>query len=153
MTTRTPRLPGTDGRKMSKSYGNAINLADEAQAIRQKILTMVTDPARKRRHDPGNPDICPVHDLHRAFSSEATQSVVETECRRAGIGCVDCKGMLLDHMQPTLEPFQERRRELARDRSRVLEILDAGASKARAEAQATMQRVRAAMRIDTGELP
>lgn len=153
MTTRTPRLPGTDGRKMSKSYGNAINLADEPQVIRQKILTMVTDPARKRRHDTGNPDLCPVYDLHKAFSSEATQRVVEVECRRAGIGCVDCKGMLLEHMQPTLGPFQERRRELARDRSRILEILSAGASKARVEAQATMQLVRAAMQIDTTELP
>jgi tryptophanyl-tRNA synthetase len=153
MTTRTPRLPGTDGRKMSKSYGNAINLADEPPLIRKKILTMVTDPARKRRHDPGNPDICPAHDLHKAFSSAETLSIVEEECRRAGIGCVDCKGMLLDHMQPTLAPFQERRRELARDRSRIREILAAGARKARGEAQRTMQRVRAAMQIDTSELP
>jgi len=152
MTTRTPRLPGTDGRKMSKSYGNAINLSDPQEGIRRKILTMVTDPARKRRNDPGNPDVCPVFDFHKAFSTEATRAHVNVECRRAGIGCIDCKNLLLQHLEPVLAPFQERRRRLAGERARVLDILVAGARRARLAAQSTMERVRAAMRLDVGGL-
>jgi tryptophanyl-tRNA synthetase len=150
LTTRTPRLPGTDGRKMSKSYGNAINLSDAAEAIRKKVLTMVTDPARKRRNDPGNPEVCPVFDFHRAFSSEATRGHVDVECRRAGIGCIDCKNMLLEHLEPALRPFQDRRRELLEQKARVREILSEGARRARREAEATMQRVREAMHLDSG---
>jgi tryptophanyl-tRNA synthetase len=150
MTSRTPRLPGTDGRKMSKSYGNAINLADDIGAIRQKILTMVTDPARKRRSDPGNPDVCPVYDLHKAFSPENAQQMVDRECRRAGIGCIDCKKELLSHLEPFLTPFQERRRRLIDSRGRVLEILVEGARKARREARITMEKVRSAMRLWAG---
>jgi tryptophanyl-tRNA synthetase len=152
LTTRVPRLPGTDGRKMSKSYGNAINLADDAETIRRKIMTMVTDPARKRRTDPGNPDVCPVFDFHRAFSDEATRARVDAGCRSAGIGCIDCKNMLLGHLEPALAPFQERRRELLAHRGRVREILAEGARRARAEAAATMRLVREAMKIDAGGL-
>jgi tryptophanyl-tRNA synthetase len=148
LTTRVPRLPGTDGRKMSKSYGNAINLADDAESIRRKILTMVTDPARKRRTDPGNPDVCPVFDFHRAFSDEATRARVDAGCRSAGIGCIDCKTMLLQHLEPALAPFQERRREILAHRGRVREVLAEGARRARAEAGATMRLVREAMKID-----
>ena len=148
MLTRTPRLPGTDGRKMSKSYGNAISLSDDLPTLRQKIRTMVTDPARKRRSDPGNPDVCPVFDLHKAFSDEATRQSVSVECRRAGIGCIDCKNLLLGHLEPLVSPIQERRRLLVEDRRRVLEVLAEGARKARREAQATMAQVRAAMKID-----
>jgi len=152
LTTRTPRLPGTDGRKMSKSYGNAINLKEPLETIRKKVLTMMTDPARKRRTDPGNPEICPVFDFHRTFSTEATRAHVDVECRRAGIGCIDCKNLLLQHLEPALAPFQERRRALASDRARVRDILTAGAERARAEARATMERVRSAMRLDAGGL-
>jgi tryptophanyl-tRNA synthetase len=152
LTTRTPRLPGTDGRKMSKSYGNAINLAEPLETIRKKVLTMMTDPARKRRTDPGNPDVCPVFDFHRTFSTEATRAHVDVECRRAGIGCIDCKNLLLQHLEPALLPFQERRKAIAADRSRVRDILAAGAERARAEARATMALVRSAMRLDAGEL-
>jgi len=148
LTTRVPRLPGTDGRKMSKSYGNAINLADEPETIRKKILTMVTDPARKRRSDPGNPEVCPVFDFHRAFSDEATRGVVDPGCRSASIGCVECKTMLLSHLEPALGPFQEKRRALLAHRGRVREILAAGARRARAEAGATMRLVREAMKLD-----
>ncbi len=148
MTTRMPRLPGTDGRKMSKSYGNAVNLGDPPDTIRKKIMTMVTDPARKRRTDPGNPDVCPVYDFHKAFSSRATLDVVNVECRRAGIGCIDCKEHLLAHLEPALAPFQERRRQLLGEPGRVREILAEGARKARTEARITMEMVRAAMRID-----
>jgi len=152
LTTRTPRLPGTDGRKMSKSYGNAINLKEPLETIRKKVLTMMTDPARKRRTDPGNPEVCPVFDFHRTFSTEATRAHVDVECRRAGIGCIDCKNLLLQHLEPALAPFQERRRALASDRARVRDILTAGAERARAEARATMERVRSAMRLDAGGL-
>ncbi|HUD72166.1 MAG TPA: tryptophan--tRNA ligase [Dongiaceae bacterium] len=148
LTTRVPRLPGTDGRKMSKSYGNAINLSDDEPTLRQKIMTMVTDPARKRRTDPGNPDVCPVFDFHRAFSDPATRAEVDAGCRSAGIGCVDCKKRLLVHLEPALAPVQERRRSLAGAGGRVREILTAGAAKARREAQATMNLVRAAMHLD-----
>jgi tryptophanyl-tRNA synthetase len=153
LTTRTPRLPGTDGRKMSKSYGNAINLSDDSETVRRKILTMVTDPARVTRRDPGNPDICPVYDLHKAFSSPDTVGLVNVECRRAGIGCIDCKNHLLNHLEPLLAPLQERRARLLEDRGRVREILAEGARRARAEARLTMEKVRGAMRLDSGGGP
>jgi tryptophanyl-tRNA synthetase len=148
-TTPVPRVPGTDGRKMSKSYGNAVNLADPIDDTRQKILKMVTDPARKTRKDPGNPDVCPVYDLHKAFSDAATREYVNVECRRAGFGCIDCKTELLKHLVPVLQPIQERRLKLGKDRGRVKEILDEGASRARLEAGRTMELVRAAMKIDS----
>lgn len=150
LTTRMPRLPGTDGRKMSKSYGNAVNLSDGRETIRKKILTMVTDPARKRRSDPGNPDVCPVYDFHKAFSTKATLDKVNVECRRAGIGCIDCKELLLSHLEPALAPVQERRTRLQTQKAGVLEILTEGARKARTEARGTMDKVRAAMKIDFG---
>ena len=153
ITTRVPRVPGTDGRKMSKSYGNAINLADPIEESRQKILKMVTDPARKTRKDPGNPDVCPVYDLHKAFSDRATLDLVNVECRRAGIGCIDCKTYLLSHLEPVLRPIQERRARLVQDRGRVRDILAEGARRARSEARKTMELVRAAMKIDTGIRP
>jgi len=148
-TTRVPRVPGIDGRKMSKSYGNAINLADPIEESRQKILRMVTDPARKTRKDPGNPDVCPVYDLHKAFSDQTTLDLVNVECRRAGFGCIDCKTYLLGHLEPVLRPIQERRARLRLDRDRVRDILAEGARRARIEAQETMELVRAAMKIDS----
>ena len=148
-TTRFPRVPGTDGRKMSKSYGNAIGLSDPIEETRHRILRMVTDPARKTRKDPGNPDVCPVYDLHKAFSSRETQERVNVECRRAGIGCIDCKTYLLEHLAPVLLPIQERRTRLLQDRGRVRDILADGARRAQAEARKTMELVRAAMKIDS----
>jgi tryptophanyl-tRNA synthetase len=149
LTTRVPRVPGTDGRKMSKSYGNAVNLGDPLPETRQKILKMVTDPARKTRKDPGNPDVCPVYDLHKAFSDRATIDLVDVECRRAGIGCIDCKNHLLRHLEPVLTPIQERRTRLMNDRERVRAVLEDGARRARSEAAVTMRKVRTAMKIDT----
>lgn len=146
-TTRVPRLPGTDGRKMSKSYGNAVYLSDPEETVRKKILTMVTDPARVRRNDPGNPDVCPVYTLHKAFSTAPTQETVNRECRSAGIGCIDCKNMLLSHLVPVLAPLHERRTALAGARGRVHEILDAGADKARETAAQTLEEVRDAIGI------
>ena len=146
-TTRVPRLPGTDGRKMSKSYGNAVYLSDPEAEVRKKILTMVTDPARVRRTDPGNPDICPVFTLHKAFSSQSTRDLVDVECRRAGIGCIDCKTMPLDHLNPVLAPLRERRGALAQKPAQVQDILELGARKARQVASATLEEVRDAVRI------
>jgi len=153
LTTRVPRVPGTDGRKMSKSYGNAVNLGDPLPETRQKILKMVTDPARKTRKDPGDPDVCPVYDLHKAFSDRITLDLVNVECRRAGIGCIDCKNHLLRHLEPVLSPIQERRARLMNDRDHVRAVLEDGARRARAEAAETMKRVRAAMKIDTRTSP
>src|SRR5881227_984930 len=103
LLTPTPKLPGTDGRKMSKSYGNTIMLADPEPVVRQKLKTMVTDPARVRRSDPGNPDVCPVGDLHKIFSSKETMAKVDAGCRTAGIGCIECKGWAADSIIPILK--------------------------------------------------
>jgi tryptophanyl-tRNA synthetase len=148
LLTRTPRIPGTDGRKMSKSYGNAIYLKDPPEVVREKIKPMITDPARKRRIDPGDPEICPVFDLHKAFSPPETQAWAADGCRTAGIGCLDCKGALLDHLLHRLEGIHARRPEYAAHPDRVWEILGEGSRRARAVARATMDEVRAAMKID-----
>jgi tryptophanyl-tRNA synthetase len=147
LLTATPRVPGTDGRKMSKSYGNSVFLKDAPEATRQKIRPMVTDPARKRRTDPGNPDICPVFDLHKAFSSLETQAWAAEGCRTAGIGCLDCKGRLIDHLLHRLEDIHARRPEFASRPDTVWDILKAGSLRAREAARATMEEVRSAMKI------
>ncbi len=145
--TVSKRIPGTDGRKMSKSYGNAIDMKDTPDAIRQKLRPMLTDPARQRRTDPGNPDICPVFDLHKAFSPKPTQDWAAAGCRSAGIGCIDCKNKLAEHMLAVLAPMQARRRDFEARPKDVWEILIEGSKRARATAQATMDEVRAAMKI------
>jgi tryptophanyl-tRNA synthetase len=147
LLTASPRTPGTDGRKMSKSYGNSVYLGDAPDVIRQKIKPMVTDPARKRRTDPGNPDICPVFDLHKAFSPKDSQDWAAAGCRSAGIGCLDCKGRLLDHLLARLEGIHARRTELAARPDTVWDILLSGSKKARETAAATMDEVRTAMKI------
>ena len=144
-TTPTPRLPGTDGRKMSKSYGNAIYLSDSPDEVRPKILKMQTDPARKRRHDPGNPEVCPVFDFHKEFSKPDEVDRVNRECRTAEIGCVDCKKILLRNLEPRMEPHRQRRVELERDTAKVDDILEDGARRARAAAAETMTVVREAI--------
>jgi tryptophanyl-tRNA synthetase len=147
LLTEVPRVPGTDGRKMSKSYGNAVFLKDAPDVVRQKIKPMVTDPARKRRTDPGNPDICPVFDLHKAFSPKETQDWAAQGCRTAGIGCLDCKGRLTDHLLQRLEGIHARRPEFAARPDTVWDILQAGSHRAREVARATMEQVRSAMKI------
>ena len=147
LLTEVPRVPGTDGRKMSKSYGNAVFLKDPPEVVRQKIKPMVTDPARKRRTDPGNPEICPVFDLHKAFSSKESQEWAAQGCRTAGIGCLDCKGRLLDHLLQRLEGIHARRPEFAARPDTVWDILLAGSHRAREVARATMDEVRSAMKI------
>jgi tryptophanyl-tRNA synthetase len=147
LLTPTPRIPGTDGRKMSKSYGNAVYLKDPPEVIREKIKPMVTDPARKRRTDPGTPEICPVFDLHRAFSSPESQAWAAEGCRTAGIGCLDCKGRLIEHLLHRLEEIHERRPRFASHPDDVWDILKEGSKRARETARATMEEVRSAMKI------
>jgi tryptophanyl-tRNA synthetase len=145
LLTETPRLPGTDGRRMAKSYGNAIWLKDSVEEIRAKAKNMMTDPARVRRTDPGNPDICPVFSYHKLFSDAATIAMVNHDCRTAEIGCVDCKGKMADGLIRWIEPVQTRRREFERNPRLVWDILDAGSKSARKTASATMKRVRKAV--------
>jgi tryptophanyl-tRNA synthetase len=145
LLTPSPKLPGTDGRKMSKSYGNTIMLADPEPVIRQKLKTMVTDPARVRRSDPGNPDVCPVGDLHKIFSSKETMAKVNEGCRSAGIGCIECKGWAADALVTLLAPMQERRRKYEENPRLAWDILEDGTKRASAAAAETMNDVRAAM--------
>ena len=147
LLTPSPRLPGTDGRKMSKSYNNAIFLTDPPDVVGKKLAPMITDPARKRRTDPGNPDVCPVFDLHKIFSKQETIGRVNRECRTAEIGCLDCKKLLAGHVNETLAPIQERRRPYEQNPQRVWDVLEEGTSKARKVAQATMAEVRAAVKL------
>ena len=148
LLTEFPKIPGTDGRKMSKSYDNAIFLSDPPAAITAKIKPMVTDPARKRRTDPGNPEVCPVYDLHKVFTpQEERVSYVVPGCTTAGIGCLDCKQVLLKHMLPVLTPISERRAALARDPDTVLDILEDGTARARKVASETLGEAKAAMQI------
>jgi tryptophanyl-tRNA synthetase len=147
LLTPTPRTPGTDGRKMSKSYNNAIFLNDPPEAVAAKLKPMVTDPKRVRRSDPGNPDDCPVFDLHKAFSPKASQEWAAAGCRSAGIGCLDCKARLTEHLLERLAGIHARRSELEARPDTVWDMLREGAKRARATAAATLDEVRAAMRI------
>jgi tryptophanyl-tRNA synthetase len=145
LLTPSPKLPGTDGRKMSKSYGNTILLSDPEPVVRQKLKTMVTDPARVRRTDPGDPDKCPVGDLHKVFSTPETLAKVYEGCRSAGIGCIECKGWAADSLVKILEPIQQRR--AATTEAQAIEILKAGSLRAAARAEQTMIEVRDAMQM------
>lgn len=143
--TRSPRLPGTDGRKMSKSYDNAILLRDSPEEVAAKVDSMLTDPQRTHRHIPGNPEVCPVFDTHRVFSPPATLAWADEGCRKAGIGCRDCKAALKEQLGLALAPIAERRAELDRQPGRLEEVLARGAERAREVAQSTMHEVRGAM--------
>ncbi|MGA2352155.1 MAG: tryptophan--tRNA ligase [Terracidiphilus sp.] len=150
LLTPSPKLPGTDGRKMSKSYGNTIQLTDPEPVVRQKLKTMVTDPARVRRTDPGDPDKCPVGDLHKVFSTPETLAKVYDGCRSAGIGCIECKGWAADALVQILQPIQTKRASFSEQQ--VKEILEDGSNRARERAEQTMRQVRAAMQMTlTGE--
>ena len=134
LLTPSPKLPGTDGRKMSKSYGNTILISDPEPVVRAKLKTMVTDPARIRRKDPGDPDKCPVGDLHKVFSTPETMAKVYEGCRSAGIGCIECKGWAADALVEILNPIQERRARLTE--GEVDEILRDGARAGRRASRA-----------------
>jgi tryptophanyl-tRNA synthetase len=143
LLTPSPKLPGTDGRKMSKSYGNTILITDPAAEVRKKLKTMVTDPARVRRTDPGDPDKCPVGDLHKVFSTAETLAKVYDGCRTAGIGCIECKSWAADGLVQILNPIQERRARYTE--ADAAEILEGGSNRARVRAEQTMREVRTAM--------
>jgi len=145
MLTETPRIPGTDGRKMSKSYGNYISLGESDESIRAKTKVMMTDPARKRRQDKGNPDVCPVFSWHKLFSTPETIAWSDAGCRTAGIGCIECKSAMADHLIKWIEPIRARREGYESKPQKVLDILDEGSKKARKTAQETMSRVREAV--------
>ena len=147
LLTPAAKLPGTDGRKMSKSYGNTILLTDPESVVRQKLKTMVTDPARVRRTDPGNPDVCPVGDLHKIFSDRETNAKVDIGCRSAGIGCIECKSWAADSLVQVLKPMQERRKKYEDNPRLAWDILEAGSERASKVASGTMNEVRDAMKM------
>jgi tryptophanyl-tRNA synthetase len=145
--TQFPKVLGTDGRKMSKSYGNTINVSDTEPEVRQKLKTMVTDPARIRRTDKGNPDVCPVYDFHKIFSSENVRKQVDTDCRTAAIGCIDCKRQVADAMVERFSPMWERRATLTAHPDQTKEIVESGRQRASTMASKTMTEVKDAMKI------
>ena len=144
-TTRAARLPGTDGRKMSKSYGNALHLGEPPEEMKGKIAKMMTDPARKRRYDPGTPEICPVYALHQAFTPPERVAEIAEGCRTAALGCVDCKADVSGRLAERLRPLREKRAELLAHPARLREILDDGAVRARKIASRTLAAARDAM--------
>ncbi len=145
LLTEFPKVPGVDGRKMSKSYDNAIYLSDTPKEVERKILTMTTDPARVKRTDIGNPELSPVFQLHKIFSTKEEQERVAEGCRTAGIGCIDCKKVLIGNVFKVLEPIWAKRAELLDNPARLREIAEHGNGKARKAAQETMALVREAM--------
>jgi tryptophanyl-tRNA synthetase len=147
LMTEYPKLPGTDGRKMSKSYNNCLYLSDAPEELTKKIMQMVTDPARVRRQDPGNPDICPLFALDKIFAPKEWCEHVNVECRRAGIGCVDDKKEFLKYLLAFLKPLQERRKELAAHPKKVAEIIQEGSGRARIVAARTLAEVNTAMKL------
>lgn len=148
LLTPASKMPGLDGQKMSKSYGNTIALRDDPKDIEQKLRTMPTDPARVRRNDPGNPDKCPVFQLHQVYSDEQRQQWVRQGCTSAGIGCLDCKQPIIDAVLNELAPLQERAREYEADPQQVRNILREGADAAREVADETLDEVRAAIGLN-----
>ncbi len=147
LLTPTPKVPGLDGRKMSKSYGNTIGLTEDPVSIERKIKGMTTDPARARRTDPGTPEKCPVWDLHKLYSSAETRAWVREGCTTAGIGCLDCKQPVIDAICADAVTMRERAAPFQQNPGRVREILETGAKRAGAAAEATMHVVRGAMNL------
>lgn len=143
--TKFPKVLGTDGRKMSKSYGNAIWLDEEPASIETRLGKMATDPARVRRTDPGDPELCPAFNLHKVYCTPEEIETVTSGCRTAGIGCLDCKKIMIRHVVADLAPHRERRAELAARKGYVRDVLAAGTERARAIARGTMTEVRDAM--------
>jgi tryptophanyl-tRNA synthetase len=145
LLTPDAKFPGLDGQKMSKSYGNTIGLREDPDQVDEKIRTMPTDPARVRRTDPGTPEKCPVWELHRVYSGEDTRAWAHEGCTTAGIGCIDCKGPVIEAVLAEQAPIRERADELAANPDRVWEIVAEGNRQAARIAEATLEEVRAAM--------
>lgn len=142
LLTQFPKVPGTDGRKMSKSYGNAIYLSDDEKTVTEKLRTMVTDPARKRRTDKGDPEKCPVFDLHKIFSIEQEKREIVSGCTTATIGCIDCKKILIKHVIDTLRPIWDKRQQLIDNPSLLIEIALEGSKKAKKVAGETLKEMK-----------
>jgi tryptophanyl-tRNA synthetase len=147
LLTETPKVVGIDGRKMSKSYGNAIYLSDSPEEVEQKVRKMITDPQRVRKSDPGRPEICPVFTLHKLFTDRQTLKVIEEDCKNARIGCVQCKKMLAREINAFLEPIRERRRYYEHNRDELFEIFLEGSKRAKETAAKTMEEVRQKMNL------
>jgi tryptophanyl-tRNA synthetase len=147
LLTATPKVPGLDGRKMSKSYGNTIALREEPESVAQKLRAMVTDPARVRRSDPGDPEKCPVWDLHKIYSDDATRKWVNEGCRTAGIGCLECKQPLIDRIVEEISGMRRRAQEFEDNPELVRNIVAEGSDKAREAARATLDEVRHSMHL------
>jgi tryptophanyl-tRNA synthetase len=147
LLTETPKILGFDRRKMSKSYKNAIYLSDSHDDVSSKVSKMVTDPQRAKRSDPGNPDVCNVFEFHKQYSDSATVSQINTECRAADIGCVECKKMMAKELNIALEPIREKRDYYESNPELVNEVIQNGDTKARQVAQKTMAEVRSAIGI------
>jgi tryptophanyl-tRNA synthetase len=145
LLTPASKMPGLDGQKMSKSYNNTIALREDPAAVEEKLRTMPTDPARVRRTDPGNPDLCPVWQLHEVYSDDAVKAWVREGCSTAGIGCLDCKQPVIDCVLHELGPFQERAREFEQSPERVRAIIKEGSEAARDVARVTLDEVREVM--------
>ena len=145
LLTHAPKMPGLDGRKMSKSYDNTISLREDPLEVEKKLKTMPTDPARVRRGDPGNPEKCPVWEFHKVYSDDKTRQWVDQGCRSAGIGCLECKRPVIDAVLAELKPIQERVAEFARDPLAVRSIVEDGCKRARDVAEETLVEVRNAM--------
>jgi len=148
LLTKAAKMPGLDGQKMSKSYGNTIALRDDPQEVEHKLRTMPTDPARVRRTDPGNPEVCPVWQFHQVYSDDGVRDWVQQGCRTAGIGCLECKQPIVDAVRAELEPIQQRARELEAEPEVVRAILNEGCDRAREVARETMEEVRHVMSLN-----
>nr|WP_232220575.1 hypothetical protein [Legionella tunisiensis] len=148
LLTETSKMPGTDGQKMSKSYNNTISLREEPEQVEKKILTMPTDPARVKRTDPGEPEKCPVWQFHKIYSSETVKDWVQTGCRSAGIGCIDCKRPVIDSIGQELQPIQAAIKEYESDLGSVKRIVAEGSEAAREEATKALEDVREVMGLD-----
>ena len=147
LLTETPKLPGTDGRKMSKSFGNAIFFSDTKEKLETKVMKMFTDPQKLRKGDPGRPDLCPVFAYHRIFTEKEKTEQIDRDCRSGKLGCVDCKRMLLGNLEDFIAPFREKRKEVEKRINEVEEAFEEGSKKARSIAQETMERVRELMNL------
>jgi tryptophanyl-tRNA synthetase len=145
--SKMPRIPGTDGRKMSKSYNNYIALDDPPDEIRKKIMSMVTDPARRTRKDPGDPDKCSVYELHKVYTAGRLEEIGD-KCRSAGWGCVECKEILAERVVESLRPFQEKRKELQASPGQAWEVLEEGLKKVKPIAGEVLAEVRRRMGVE-----
>ncbi|MDW8033159.1 MAG: tryptophan--tRNA ligase [Aquificaceae bacterium] len=147
MLTETPKLPGTDGRKMSKSYNNAIYFADTKEEVQRKVMSFFTDPQKLRKGDPGRPEICPVFFYHKIFTHQEKVEEVERDCRHGKLGCVDCKKLMFEGLENFLMPIRDRREELSKDRKGLKEVIELGSERARTIAVQTIKEVREKVRV------